>query len=257
MKPILGCVLLSGVFAAPASAAAEDVLYFGNSYTSYNNLPQLIQVIAASKQKSASPAAVTPGGADFATHLSQPATGAALAQKPWHFIVLQDQSLRATRLRGVDEFLRFGEQFYRGIIQRAPQAKIVLYETWAYGRGHAIYAAPPGGAAPFADPDAMYAEIHANYSALQSRLQALDATRTVLLAPVGAAFQRCTREHPQIELYDQDRSHPSPAGSYLAALVIYATLFNDSPIGAASGNANPQIAKALQETAAAVITGGK
>jgi hypothetical protein len=255
MKQFFGFVLLSAIVAAPA--AAEDVLYIGNSYTSYNDLPRLVQVIAVSKRKAAAAAAITPGGADFAAHLTQPATDVALTSKPWHFVVLQDQSLRATRLRGAAEFLGFGEQFYRHIAQRVPQAKVVLYETWAYGRGHAIYTAQPGGAAPFADPDAMYAEIHANYSALQSRLQAIDATRTVLLAPVGAAFQRCTREHPQIELYEQDRSHPSPAGSYLAALVIYATLFNDSPVGAAAGNANAQIAKALQETAAAITTAGQ
>jgi hypothetical protein len=35
--------------------------------------------------------------------------------------------------------------------------------------------------------------------------------------------------HP--DLYDADGSHPSIAGSYLAACVLFATLFGESPAG--------------------------
>jgi len=52
-----------------------------------------------------------------------------------------------------------------------------------------------------------------------------------LLAPVGEAFKACRAKHPKIELYADDKSHPSRAGSYLATCVIYATLYNDSPEG--------------------------
>jgi hypothetical protein len=41
-----------------------------------------------------------------------------------------------------------------------------------------------------------------------------------------------TPEHP--DLYDTDGSHPSLAGSYLAACVLFATLFGESPVGIAS-----------------------
>jgi len=51
------------------------------------------------------------------------------------------------------------------------------------------------------------------------------------VAPVGVAWERVRRIFPSIELYDSDGSHPSPAGTYLAACVIYATLFHQSPEG--------------------------
>ncbi|MCQ2992474.1 hypothetical protein NLO72_25115, partial [Pseudomonas tremae] len=35
----------------------------------------------------------------------------------------------------------------------------------------------------------------------------------------------------RVELYDQDGSHPSPAGSYLAGLVLYATLTGNTVEG--------------------------
>jgi hypothetical protein len=41
-----------------------------------------------------------------------------------------------------------------------------------------------------------------------------------VLAPVGPAWQKVRAEHPNLELYISDGSHPSPAGSYLAAGVL-------------------------------------
>ena len=44
-------------------------------------------------------------------------------------------------------------------------------------------------------------------------------------APVGMAWQRVREERPDYQLYNQDLSHPSSLGTYLAANVIYTTLF--------------------------------
>ena len=44
-------------------------------------------------------------------------------------------------------------------------------------------------------------------------------------APVGMAWQRVRRERPECELYRSDNYHPAVPGSYLAANVIFTTLF--------------------------------
>ena len=44
-------------------------------------------------------------------------------------------------------------------------------------------------------------------------------------APVGMVWQRVRKERPDYQLYTSDCSHPSPLGTYLAANVIYTTLF--------------------------------
>ena len=49
--------------------------------------------------------------------------------------------------------------------------------------------------------------------------------------PVGLAFQRSQKENPDIELFTPDKRHPSKAGTYLMAAVIYASLYKVSPIG--------------------------
>ncbi|MEO8450679.1 MAG: hypothetical protein ABI647_12845, partial [Gemmatimonadota bacterium] len=49
--------------------------------------------------------------------------------------------------------------------------------------------------------------------------------------PAAAAWDSSRRRIPDLPLYIQDGSHPTPAGSYLAALVFYSTLTGRSPIG--------------------------
>ena len=51
------------------------------------------------------------------------------------------------------------------------------------------------------------------------------------VAPVGRAFAAVCERVPEIGLYADDHSHPSLAGSYLAACVFYAALLGANPVG--------------------------
>ncbi len=48
----------------------------------------------------------------------------------------------------------------------------------------------------------------------------------ILLIPVGEAFFAFEKKYPEINLYTADLRHPSKEGTYLAASVVFATLFN-------------------------------
>jgi len=52
------------------------------------------------------------------------------------------------------------------------------------------------------------------------------------VSPVGVAWRYIRDNHPTIQLYSGDGSHPSVAGTYLAACTFYASLFRKSPVGA-------------------------
>ena len=49
------------------------------------------------------------------------------------------------------------------------------------------------------------------------------------VSPAGRNFLYITKQHPEINLYDEDCSHPSYQGSCLAALTHYHTVFGDFP----------------------------
>src|SRR6267378_2274349 len=52
-----------------------------------------------------------------------------------------------------------------------------------------------------------------------------------IVVPVGVAWQQAIAKHQDLNLYDKDGSHPSLAGSYLAACVFFCVLYNENPVG--------------------------
>lgn len=52
------------------------------------------------------------------------------------------------------------------------------------------------------------------------------------VAPVGLAFEASQAQRPGLDMLDTDREHQSLPGMYLAACVVYATIFQESPEGA-------------------------
>ncbi|MEY2830099.1 MAG: hypothetical protein RIQ33_1957, partial [Bacteroidota bacterium] len=62
-----------------------------------------------------------------------------------------------------------------------------------------------------------------------SYLEMADSNKT-FVAPVGAAFRNSRINDSTINLYQADYSHPSAEGSYLAACVFYASMYQKSPI---------------------------
>lgn len=51
------------------------------------------------------------------------------------------------------------------------------------------------------------------------------------VVPAGLAWQRFLAKHDKPALHDADQSHPTVAGTYLAACVFLQTLFARSPAG--------------------------
>ncbi len=259
---LLGLLLLSSSLLI---AGAEEVLFIGNSLTfggsdaavaKYGGVPKLVEAIAVAKGKSLSTRMVTSSGKDWRFHLENPATDKALKSKTWDDVVLQDYSLKETHVTTGD-FMKDGLEFDQRIAASSPKARIILYQTWAYGPKHELFKKGQSSPKSFANPAEMMGEIEKNYAILQHALQTKNPKREVLLAPVGIAFALAQQEHPELDLWVSDSKHASTYGSYLAALVIYATIFHDSPIGATATfpgfTLKPDEAKALQTAASDVF----
>jgi hypothetical protein len=221
-----------------ASARADDVLFIGNSFTfgdlapvvrMHGGVPKLFEQIAVAKGKQMMTSAVTAGGKDWSYHLAQPATAAALDSKTWSWVVLQDFSTRPTQVGDVAQFMQDGETFSGRIAVKSPGAGILLYETWARPAG-GYYHTGPGKV--FSGPEQMMQELHESYGRLRDDLAAKNPKREVRVALVGTAFARAGAEFPEINLNAIDHHHATADGYYLAALVIYETVYHDSVEGA-------------------------
>lgn len=228
-----------GPSSAPVEASAVSggvsdtlrVLFVGNSYTYYHNVPELVEAFSAALPgPPVRASAHTHGGITLRGHLADGhlpglldadeerdggARGPdAAGGRRWDRVVLQEQSLLGTGI--VDPTTgELGEPHgFRASVRalaemvRSGGAEPVLYMTWARERF-------PG----------QLSDLAAAY------VRAGSETGSEV-APVGVAWGRVRAERPEISLFDPDGSHPAPGGSYLAACVLYATLTGKSPVGA-------------------------
>ena len=179
------------------------VLFIGNSFTARNDLPGLVARLAAARDKVLESRLIQAGGASLRAHWNAGEAATAIQGGKYDAVVLQEQStLPVKNAARMHENVRL----FDGAITAAG-AKTVLYMTWA--RLNA--------------PDSQKAITDA-YTAVGDELGAT-------VAPVGVAWQRFLRDNDRPVIYDRDQSHPTVAGSYLAACVFLAALFRESPVG--------------------------
>jgi hypothetical protein len=181
----------------------SNVLFVGNSFTARNDLPGLFAALAAAAGRPFRHHLVYAGGASLRAHWNAGHAARLIEGGRFNTVVLQEQStLPVKNAARMHENVRL----FDGRI-RAAGAATVLYMTWARR-------AEPASQAAITEA---YTEIG----------QELGAT----VVPVGTAWARFLRAHDRPVLHDRDGSHPTPAGSYLAACVFFGALLKATPVG--------------------------
>lgn len=190
-------------------AAAINMLFVGNSFTQRNNLPELLAELAAAKGLRLEHTLISAGGASLRTHWNGGRAGQAIARGGYDYVVLQEQSTLP-----VKNAQRMAENvhLFADAIKQA-RSKTALYMTWA--QQHA--------------PETQ--------QAISDAYTSIGKTVGAKVIPVGSVWRTFIEEHDQPALYDRDQSHPTLAGSYLAACVFLVALLNTSPIGIEAGPA--------------------
>src|SRR5262249_43651715 len=146
---------------------------------------------------------ISAGGASLRRHWNAGTARQAIQDGKYDYVVLQEQStLPVKNAKRMHENVRLFDEPIR-----TSGAKMVLYMTWA--RQHV--------------PETQQVITDA-YTSIGQELGAM-------VVPVGLAWQRFLGEHDQPVLHDKDKSHPTLAGSYLAACVFLGVLFGENPVG--------------------------
>jgi hypothetical protein len=229
-RAALGCMvcaaalLLSFALVDSASAAraplpaprALRVLLVGNSYTKFNVMPRLLQRLstAVPGARALQVDVQVHGGYSLRSHWRAGLAVARIREGHYDFVVLQGHSLSA--VDHPDELDEYAQRFKQ--LGDETGARTVLYETWPRKDGSRVYRTH-ARVHSFAE---MAEAVDGVYSGLASRLG-------IGLAPVGRAFVHVVGSEPQLELYRADASHPTPAGSFLVACVLYGALTGEDP----------------------------
>ncbi len=220
MKRHLIATLLTLIAFAVTAQESPRVLFIGNSYTEVNNLPQMVLNIAHNMGDDMTYSSNTPGGCTFSQHCVNYSMQL-ICQGGWDVVVLQEQSQLPSFPQGQveGEVFPYAERLVDSIYAHNPCAEPMFYMTWGRRDGDQI--------------NAQYFPVLGTYEGMDSmlclRYTYMAETYDASLCPVGRVWRYLRANHPDINLYASDGSHPSQAGTYAAACAFYTLIFHRDP----------------------------
>lgn len=215
---LLWSSLLSSLW---GQSLTKRVLFLGNSYTNTNNLPGLIASAAQSTNDVLIYDSHTPGGFRLSDHVVNATSLAKIAQGTWDFVVLQEQSqLPSFPINQVNALVfPYADDLNTLITTQNPCAETVFYMTWGRQNGDSQNCAAHPPVCTYTGMDDL----------LRERYMTMATNEAAIVSPVGAVWRYLRTNHPNLNLYSADGSHPSLLGSYAAACTFYTTLFRKDP----------------------------
>lgn len=193
-----------GSTAPDPSPTGLRVLLIGNSLTYANDLPDMVERLAAAVGGSTITAeSVVFGDYSLEDHWNRGDAVRAIEQGDWDVVVLQQGPSALPESRAL--LIQYTQMFAEKI--RAVGARPAMYMVW------------PGLSRP-----AAWDSVTSSYA---DAAQAVDG----IVLPAGEALRDALRQDATLQLFAGDGFHPTALGSYLAALVIYARLTEHSPAG--------------------------
>ncbi len=247
MKKIVAlCFLLCLVLEAQSQFFNRKVLFVGNSYTYYNNLPNMIANIATSIGDTLDFDSYTPGGYTFQLHSADANTIQKINAKPWHYVVLQEQSqLPSFPWSQVQNSVFAFAKILDSLIKKNNQcSRTIFYNTWGRKNGDASNCASWPPVCTYLGMDSM----------LTLRYKWLADSNKALISPVASVWKHIRSIDTTIDLYQSDESHPSLAGSYAAACCFYTTIFQKNPLNIITNEGLPtSVANTIKQAVKTIV----
>ncbi len=204
------------------SAHDINILFIGNSYTFFNDIPGMMLQIAKNDPQNKfniSLQSVTFGGARLQDHWNNKNTHKIIESRQWDMIILQEQSQWALFSNTIKNTAFYINKFTKKAA--AQKSYVMLYQTWPRQPGSKWYN----------DPEHKNATKSVEYmmKTIKENTANIAYQNKILYAPIGEYWYKSLQQHPEINLYAPDGTHPSISGSYLAALVFYKYLTGNAP----------------------------
>jgi hypothetical protein len=190
------------VDAVPVASADISLLFMGNSHTSANDLTGMVAAMVRAARPGKTVTSIeAPGWMFLEERLHHAPSLTLLKSQRWSAVVLQAQKYSTSGQFSYST--AEAEEFIRMI--RAQSGLPVMFPEWPQlnvNETQRIY------------------DLHVSIAQRQA----------ACVAPIGQAWDLAFARHPSLTLHAPDGNHSAPAGAFLAALVIFTTLTNASPL---------------------------
>ncbi|MCA9563338.1 MAG: hypothetical protein KC561_07605 [Myxococcales bacterium] len=224
------------------------ILFIGNSFTFGGPVPTIVGELAEGAGWPTPHIEYSAyGGETLEGHRSRERTMELAQQSGWDVAVIQEFSTRPTSIGDPEQFMTDATFFHDTIRTNSPDARIILYETWARHPDHGVY---PNS---FANPAQMQAELRYNYNEAATNWipnhATVELSSPIEVAPVGDAWERHLNGDDPLRLHASDDYHANTNGQYLNALVIYSTIYHRASREVTNWDVAPEDASRLQADA--------
>lgn len=203
-----------------ANAQQTRILFLGNSYTYVNDLPGTLSQLALSLGDSIYWESNAPGGYMLIQHTTDPTSLQKINAGGWDYVVVQCQSQEPSLDSNAFYYQTYPyARKIDSLIHTAnPCAITMFYMTWGRKYGDSYWC-------PVNPPSCTFLGMNGK---LRERYLEMAADNFSQVAPVGVAWKNSWFADSTINLWSGDNSHPSVAGTYLAANVFYSSIFKQS-----------------------------
>lgn len=198
----------------------QNVLFIGNSYTFYNDQYKVFKGICESQGMDIEVQTVVKSAANLGNFLDTTSSEynklvEKLQSINFNYIIVQEQSTKP--ITSYNSFETDIGKLKELIHKHNPNAKIVLFETWAREEGNIFYKENPQYTYKTAE------------KALLDAYQKAAEKYDLMISYAGVGFYMSKLRNEKVNLYQSDLTHPSGAGTYLAALIHAGIIYGINP----------------------------
>lgn len=195
LKTAFLAILCLFLFAQMQAQEAKKILFVGNSFTYFFNLPQVVASMGETQGVPLITRQSTVGGSNLEQHWKGEKgtkTRAILESQQWDYVVFNNHSLSS--IDTPESFMEYGRKFAELVKEKGAQPVFMM--TWAYDSN-----------------PLMQEEITRMHEKLAQETGAA-------LVPCGLVFAEARKWRPELDLFFDDK-HPSSNGTYLLGLTFY------------------------------------
>ena len=175
-----------------------NILFIGNSHTYYNDMPRMVKLRADEEGYNCRVTMLAHPNWFLSQHAEEPEARFNILYGKYDYVVLQEHA----HPFGPEEKFRDAAVALNRMIREAGSIPVIC-ECWAKK-----------------DEPEMQAHMNEVHRHVAEETGAL-------VAPVGENWRSCQESRPNLEMYDADGAHASPAGSDFAAKQIWDTILDD------------------------------
>lgn len=208
MKFLFRSLLISLLFASNYTSFAQNdtlkVLFVGNSYTYYSDLPKMVSELSKSTSTFIKTEMSAVGGARLKYHFNQNhglKTKDLIKNGSFDIVVLQEQSMGT--LTNKKEFLLYSKKLSAYIKEHG--ATPYFFATWSREKTP-----------------------HTQKKITKAYKEAANINKGEIVM-VGDVWAKALKMHPQLDLYTKDGSHPTFLGTFLTAGVFVKSITKQLP----------------------------